>query len=244
MFTERALKRTECMSRKAIEQAVESFRWYQRIRLGEDLYTPAPKADTGTKLEMMQLPEDLSGKSVLDIGCNEGFFAFEAERRGASSVLAVDTSKTAVPKFELVKRILNSKVQFAALNVYDLHATNVGTFDLVFFLAVFHHLRYPFLALDKIASVTKGLAIMEIPIAVAVSSNVPDPGLPVMIRRIGKRGTLRLLPNVPFLIEILHRAGFGRVDILGSHRRRSIHGYESMYVQERQMLKADRVVES
>ena len=47
--------------------------------------------DTAAKLKRVQLPADLSGQSVLDIGAWDGFFSFESERRGANRVLAVDS---------------------------------------------------------------------------------------------------------------------------------------------------------
>jgi len=71
------------------------------------------------KLRRIQLPEDLRGKSVLDIGCNEGFFAFEAERRGAAYVLAIDSDAMARKKFHVVKHLLKSNVEFLLLSVSD-----------------------------------------------------------------------------------------------------------------------------
>jgi SAM-dependent methyltransferase len=221
-----------------LSETLNGLEWYQRIPLGPGIYTPGGE-DTEGKLKRLDLPANLSGKSVLDIGCNEGYFAFEAERRGASRVLGIDANEKVRPKFELVKELLRSRVEFRALSVYDLDQATIGKFDLVFFLAVFHHLRYPFLALDKIASVTDGLAVMEIPVAVAKSSLDPFSDESVMIRRMGKR-RVRLLPNVPFMTEMLQRAGFARVQLVGTHRRRKIPGYGDRYAQERLIVKAHR----
>lgn len=226
------------MSREVAKEMINSFKWYQRIPLGGGLYTPGEGGDSEAKLRMMRLPEDLSGKSVLDIGTCEGFFAFEAERRGADRVLAIDINDKAQRKFEALKQILNSRVEFRVLNVTDLDERAIGTFDIVFFLSVFHHIRYPFLALDKIASVTQWMAVMEIPISAPTSLVANYNDEPMMIRRIGKTGRMRLLPNIAFLLESLERAGFGRVEILGTHRRRSVRGYENRDVQERVILKA------
>src|SRR2546427_7600765 len=137
---------------------LQHFKWYQRIPLTDGVYTPGPMASE-KKLRRIQLPEDLRGKSVLDIGCNEGFFAFEAERRGAAYVLAIDSDAMARKKFHVVKHLLKSNVEFLLLSVSDLHERTIGRFDVTLFLSVFHHLKDPFLALDRVASVTGEMAI-------------------------------------------------------------------------------------
>ena len=55
------------------------------------------------------IPEDLSGKTVLDIGTADGFYSFLAEHRGAKRVLALDYMK--FPGFDIAKKILNSNVE-------------------------------------------------------------------------------------------------------------------------------------
>jgi 2-polyprenyl-3-methyl-5-hydroxy-6-metoxy-1,4-benzoquinol methylase len=228
------------ISRQTIEEMIEGIDWYQKIPLGADLYTPGEATDTEAKLPMLELPEDMTGKSLLDIGCNEGFFAFEAERRGASPVLAVDAHKAVREKFEIVKSILNSNVEFMNLNVLDLDPGKIGEFDVVLFLAVFHHLRYPFLALDKIAAITRGVLILETPVAVPSGGDPATEDDPIMLRRYSSKHTtkLRHLPNVPFLLEILQRAGFAKVDVLGYHRRKKVVGYDGRYIERRVILKA------
>lgn len=52
-------------------------------------------SDSMAKLEAIRLP-DLTGKSFLDIGCNEGFFCGEALRRGASRVVGIDASEESI----------------------------------------------------------------------------------------------------------------------------------------------------
>jgi tRNA (mo5U34)-methyltransferase len=96
------------------------------------------------------LPEDLSGKSVLDIGCNAGFYSIEMKRRGAARVLAIDSDERYLAQARLASGTLGfDDIEFAKLDVYD-----VGTigerFDLVIFMGVLYHLRHPLLALDLI----------------------------------------------------------------------------------------------
>ena len=228
------------LSREAVKELIKGIDWYQKIPLGHGLYTPGEATDTEAKLPMLGLPDDLTGKSLLDIGCNEGFFAFEAERRGASHVLAIDAGKRAREKFELVKGIVSSRVEFKKLNVYELDPKELGDFDIVLFLSVYHHLRYPFLGLDRVAAVTRDCAIMEMPVAVPADDSPATQDEPIMLRRYSSKHTtkLRHLPNVPFLLEVLDRAGFSKVDIVGFHRRKRIHGYDGRYIERRVILKA------
>src|SRR5438445_1729262 len=143
---------------------LQRFKWYQRIRLTDEVYTPG-SVESEKRLRRIQLPQDLRGKSVLDIGCNEGFFAFEAERRGAAYVLAIDSDVAARKKFYVVKHLLKSNVEFLLLSVSDLHERTIGRFDVTLFLSVFHHLKDPFLALDRVASVTGELPIAGLLVA-------------------------------------------------------------------------------
>ncbi len=149
-----------------LERKIKEIDWFHRIDLGNGVITPG-KDDSLFKLSRLALPDDLSGKSVLDIGAWDGFFSFEAERRGAGRVLAVDSYSWSgkgwgsKEGFKLARNILKSKVEDRDLAVHDLSTDNVGIFDLVLFLGVFYHLRNPFEALEHVASVTKDRLILE-----------------------------------------------------------------------------------
>ena len=113
------------------------------------------------RLDVLQIPRDLSGRSVLDVGAWDGFFSFEAERRGAARVVAADCfawqgeNWSDKSGFELARRALNSGVEDVDIDVMDLGPHQVGTFDLVLFLGVLYHMRHPLLALERLASVTR-----------------------------------------------------------------------------------------
>jgi tRNA (mo5U34)-methyltransferase len=107
------------------------------------------------------LPEDLSGWTALDIGCNSGFYSIELARRGAR-VTAIDKdphflrqAHWAIRQFELEDRIDVREAQ-----VYDL-ARWTEEFDLILFLGVFYHLRYPLLGLDLVARKVKRLLVFQ-----------------------------------------------------------------------------------
>ncbi len=109
----------------------------------------------------MGFPEDFTGKTVLDIGSNDGFFAFEAEKRRAKSVLATDRHPPDSGGFEIARTLLGSHVEYEMTSVYDLSLERHGTFDFVLFPGVFYHLRHPLLALDRIHAVCKGSFFLE-----------------------------------------------------------------------------------
>ena len=73
-----------------VDERVREIDWFHSIDLGDGIVTPGREGATAAKLERIGLPESLAGRSVLDVGAWDGFFAFEAERRGAERVLATD----------------------------------------------------------------------------------------------------------------------------------------------------------
>ena len=96
------------------------------------------------------LPDDLSGKSVLDIGCNAGFYSIEMKRRGAARVVGIDSDERYLAQARLASETLGfDDIEFTQLDVYDVGAL-AEKFDLVIFMGVLYHLRHPLLALDLI----------------------------------------------------------------------------------------------
>ncbi|ACK81132.1 TIGR04290 family methyltransferase [Methylorubrum extorquens] len=95
------------------------------------------------------LPADLTGKSVLDIGCNGGFYSIEMKRRGASRVLGLDSDERYLAQARFAADRLGHDIEFRNLSVYDVGAL-AERFDVVLFMGVLYHLRHPLLALDLI----------------------------------------------------------------------------------------------
>lgn len=154
------------MAATDLRSRVEALRWYHTIDLGGGVVTPGVD-DTPQRLARLDLPASLAGLSVLDIGAWDGFFSFECERRGAARVVAADHYSWSASGwgtkqgFQLARQALGSKVEDVDLDVMDLSAERIGTFDLVLFLGVLYHLRHPLLALERVASVTGGTLILE-----------------------------------------------------------------------------------
>lgn len=96
------------------------------------------------------VPQDLSGRSVLDIGCNAGFYSFEMRRRGAARVVGIDADEHYLEQARYAARALGETgIEFRRLSAYDVAALG-ERFDLVIFMGVLYHLRHPLLALDLI----------------------------------------------------------------------------------------------
>ncbi|HEX9932110.1 MAG TPA: TIGR04290 family methyltransferase, partial [Allosphingosinicella sp.] len=96
------------------------------------------------------LPGDLSGRSVLDIGCNAGFYSMEMKRRGADLVLGIDSDERYLAQARFAAETLGyDNIEFRNLSVYDVGALG-RRFDVVIFMGVLYHLRHPLLALDLI----------------------------------------------------------------------------------------------
>jgi tRNA (mo5U34)-methyltransferase len=107
------------------------------------------------------VPSDLTGKTVLDIGCNAGFYSLEMKRRGAERVLGVDFDDRYLAQARLAAEVESADIEFRKLSVYDLAALG-ERFDLVIFMGVLYHLRHPLLALDLIHEhVAKDLLLFQ-----------------------------------------------------------------------------------
>jgi tRNA (mo5U34)-methyltransferase len=95
------------------------------------------------------LPADLTGRTVLDIGCNAGFYSTEMKRRGAARVLGIDSDEDYLAQARFAAEVNEMDIEFRRMSVYDVGAIG-ETFDVVLFLGVLYHLRHPLLALDLI----------------------------------------------------------------------------------------------
>jgi len=156
--------------------------WWHKINLGDvrnkPIITPG-RDESELKLQTIQMPNDLTGKSVIDVGAWDGFFSFEAERRGAD-VLAIDTvmwkegptfdvqknievMHTGKKGFNFAHKILNSKVRSKEIEVMDLRKEEIGQFDLVLCLGILYHMKDPLGMCKVMYDITKedGMCILE-----------------------------------------------------------------------------------
>ncbi|MRX51903.1 TIGR04290 family methyltransferase [Paracoccus sp. S-4012] len=143
------------MNRAQIEQDVTRLGpWFHNLDLNGVETAPGHflgdyPADKFARFASL-VPEDLAGKSVLDIGCNAGFYSFEMRRRGAARVVGIDADERYLEQARFAACALGEReVEFRRLSTYDV-AVLGERFDLVIFMGVFYHLRHPLLALDLI----------------------------------------------------------------------------------------------
>jgi tRNA (mo5U34)-methyltransferase len=164
-------------SKSELETIVDSVPyWFHSIDLGHGVVTPGYKSAEVMRAELpaMHIP-DVNGKTVLDINCWDGFYSFEAERRGAARVVALDWfawfhyMKEAFPESELpgkagfdaAHKALNSNVESMAGDFMELDTSTLGTFDVVFFLGSLYHMENPLGSMRRVAAVTKEVAVIE-----------------------------------------------------------------------------------
>jgi tRNA (mo5U34)-methyltransferase len=93
------------------------------------------------------IPKDLKGASVLDVGCNAGFYSIEMKRRGAERVVGIDSSDVYLAQARFATEVCGAKVELRKLSVYEVDRLH-ERFDIVLFMGVLYHLRHPLLALD------------------------------------------------------------------------------------------------
>src|SRR5262245_1284794 len=172
--------------------------WWHSIDFGDGIVTNGAKSSEVLRreLESLRLP-DLGGKTVLDIGAYDGFYSFEAERRGAKRVVALDhyawsldlpnsiaywrdCARRGVPPlpseetpfwqpdslpgkhaFDTAHKILNSNVEVVVGDYMAMDLRPLGQFDVVLYMGVLYHMENPLASLRRLASVTRGLAVIE-----------------------------------------------------------------------------------
>lgn len=213
-----------------VEKA-RKINWYHSFDLAQGLEIEG-NFDLRPHLDRYGIPEDLSSKTVLDVGASNGFFSFEFERRGAARVVAVDLPTISehdfTPQFLeerekqyseetrkahdetdlhggffLLKEVFQSRVEHVGVNVYDVGPDTVGgRFDLVFCGSLLIHLTDPFRALQRLHSVTRERCIVA-------TVHDPDLGEDPHMRFIGSwNGIAWWKPSIPCLESMMRCAGF------------------------------------
>ena len=162
---------------------IKEYDFYHDIQLKEGISTRAYKThkrlrcneNEGTHWSQKKTVKDLlkinfKNKRVLDIGCRDGLFSFEAEKRGASEVIGIDNniSKGAI---ELLIPYFQSKVKMFQKNLYEITSKDYGKMDIVLLLGVLYHLRYPFYGLKAIRDILTKDSILIIETAIYVDDN-------------------------------------------------------------------------
>ena len=211
--------------RKILDK-IKGIEWYHTIDLGHGIETPG-RFNHRPLVKQYMFPEKLDGLRVLDVATNNGYWAFEMERRGAREVIGVDVEThgeldiqpkerlTLTPQqlaqkrdtgFHVAKEILGSKAIRRNMSVYDMSPDTVGKFDFVFCGDLLLHLMNPIRAAASICSVTSGEAY----VVECFSPFVPPM---TMIYQGADQGTWWGL-SLTAIERILRDAGFNKVQLL------------------------------
>jgi tRNA (mo5U34)-methyltransferase len=178
------------------------------------------------RLPELQIPHDLTGLSVLDVGAWDGFFSFEAERRGARRVLATDSfcwgqgGWGTKAGFQLARRALGSRVEDLDIDPLELSPERIGTFDLVLFIGVLYHMRHPLLALERVFSVTDHHLILQTQVDLSVLNR---PALAFYQgAELNNDSTNWCGPNPAAVVAILRTVGFQEIKIVSQWFAREV----------------------
>jgi tRNA (mo5U34)-methyltransferase len=170
------------------------------------------------------IPSDLRGRTVLDIGCNAGFYSIEMKRRGADRVVGIDWDERYLNQAQFAAHVTGAEVEFRRMSVYDVAALG-ERFDVVLFMGVLYHLRHPLLALDLLHEhVTRDLLVFQsmqrgAPTVVSVEEDYPfeqtdifdAPGFPrlhFIEHRYSRDQTNWWIPNRAAAEAMLRSAGY------------------------------------
>jgi tRNA (mo5U34)-methyltransferase len=206
-----------------VAELEERTGWYQDIDLGGGIHTKSrviwgedpdhPRRRWANIAEAV--PDDLTGMTVLDIGCNAGFIALEAKKRGADTVVGVDVKPGYIEQARFCSEVLGLDVDFDVLSIYDLDKLN-RKFDLVFFVGLLYHCKYLRLAVERVSGVTGETVIVESAID-PMESEIPYVRFIRSSQYGGPRaeGSKRLPgtwhPNMTAMEDLFYESGFSQV---------------------------------
>jgi tRNA (mo5U34)-methyltransferase len=191
--------------------------WYHSFDLPDGTHVEGwiPVTVLQQRYARFPIPADLTGKRVLDTGAWDGWFSFEAERRGAQ-VTAIDCVE--VPHFLEIHEKLSSRVDYRILDFYELPEAQLGVFDYVFFLGLLYHLKHPLLALETVCSLTTDTAIVESFVTDGDTWREHTRDIPAMefyeTDELGNQLDNWIGPSVSCLLALCRAAGFARVELL------------------------------
>ena len=186
-------------TREEAEAFVKSYSfWYHRIYLGHGIYTlPPTMADQVWALIKPTFPVDLKGASMLDIGCNAGFFSILAKLRGAGRILGVEFFPMFFEQAEYIRKIWQMDMEYRLMDAH-----NVGKideqFDLVMFAGILYHLKNPLQVLEYIGDRCRDAVVVE-------SEVIPDDRRNLLMARMGPLGNIKLTATTKGFMKFYER---------------------------------------
>jgi tRNA (mo5U34)-methyltransferase len=192
--------------------------WFHSFDFGNGLVAEgmATLPSLSQRVSSLGLDMDIAGRTFLDIASWDGFYAFEAERRGASRVLATDKFCWGGPGwgkkdgFLLAREILRSKVEDKDVDVNEISPTTVGEWDIVLFSGIFYHMRDPIQAITAAASVCRDRFIVETHI---YNDDIAAPVMQYVPRTKGINANSNYWrPNSALIIQVLKDLDFSQIE--------------------------------
>ena len=233
-----------------LQALVDGLPWHHSIDLGGGVVTAGNKSLSECVAEASLIFDrvDLSGRTVLDIGAWNGFFSFEAKRRGASRVLATDSYCWSDPRirgreaFDLARSALGVDVEAREIDVADLSAETVGEFDVVLYLGVFYHRYDAIESLAKVARLARHVLIVE------THLDLRDIDVPAMAfypgRELNNDPTNWWGPNEHCMEALLVGHGFTDIEVTAhpaAHNRAIFHAWRSKEARIRALTEESRL---
>lgn len=163
------------VSNESLREQLKRYPWFHRIPISEGVSTePDPAMDLQSHWDSITAcldQIDFKGKRVLDVGCRDGLFSLEAEKRGAAEVIGIDNdlSKGAV---EFLLPHLKSKVRMVEMNLNDLTEKTFGPFDVILFFGVLYHLRYPIWSLRRLSECLPDGGLLAVESGMLIDKNL------------------------------------------------------------------------
>jgi len=214
-------------SREGIEAKVREIGpWFHQIDVGHGVRTrsvhpsegPQPEDHPAPRWAKIQdrMPQDLTGKRILDLGCSDGFFAVEMARRGADEVVAIDFAAAAIERLTwLSKQLELPQIKAAAGDIYALPAT-LGRFDFVFMFALLYHLKEPLLGLEIVSRLSD-----EVYLETIADLDEENSHLRMQAPRPGIHSIPKWFPTTRCLKDMLRYVGFDELEVLDPGREDS-----------------------
>lgn len=216
---------------------MQSIKWRHRIHIGQNLegkqiYTPGNCDHGPDGMEYATcrfgLPSDMKNLTVADIGGWDGYFAFEAEKRGASKVTIFDIDEEKggnwgkTQGFQFAKKILDSQVTYVNASIYDLSLANgFKPYDVTLFYGVLYHLKAPLIALERLFEMTKenGYSLIETALSQETWGAAPASSW-VFMPGYDNDPTNYFYPTLTALLATLYFVGYQEVEIMFSNEER------------------------
>jgi tRNA (mo5U34)-methyltransferase len=187
-------------SQEALTALIHSFAWwYHRIYLGRGVYTldrPTLADEVWHRLKTT-LPDHLQNASVLDIGCNAGYFAILLKLRGAGRVLGLEPWEEYFKQAEACLRVWDLDIEYRQTDAHRLDEIQEA-FDIVVFTGVLYHLKNPLGVLEEVGRVCRDAVIVETEV-------IPEDPRNVIYVRQGPRGQVRVTACHKGMMKFIER---------------------------------------